>query len=1638
MAVKPWSLTYGEKSGFSQYFVFLLVLAGLPCVGVVVLWSSIGYGEDAFNVLDTGKGLSRPFFAISALVFLFLYFADFFWPPHLPGRYCILAVNDRQAGRCILAFALGLLVFSALFLAKTYPRVPIVVTVLCGPLLMMCLRGLTCPQDPYQKVGHDAIQSKTVDKHLTRLWTFVYAEKDANLFYSAAAAAFAISGVVTLVIWTVCFASSNRNGSKVTKGEMGLNLLAAPVFAGMANLAFSFFILIRVRMARAADNYDTSLFEIIHEGGSDLHREICQDAILVQYLQEHHILDDFRKPPVDAPLELGKQHACRMKILSKMLKVVGCSLLLLIGATYVVAELVVAASHIARLALDLFAILFVTFVVLAAIWFRRPFAHMWMRMQHLLLWRMTLGLASNNWVRAGVVTAVLPYAPVWLLFNSMKQDIRRCRGLDSMTASGSSEEKNERYITDRMAMVLESMQSWDWVSMTAKIYVWGFAMIGYVLFPKLLNVFLAWFISLVQGLNFYIIAVSALTLGLGLFLLPPVPGIPVYLFGGFLIAAACHPSDHGTGQPSPGAPNGFAFGVIIAICIGFLLKLLACVIQHKLIGEQLGSSCWVKQQVGVHKPFIRAVELVLSDRGYSMGKVGVLCGGADWPTSVLMGILRLPIVLHGWRLPIVVPCIMTGAFYVRRPESDFFKSAANLMLSATIFVHLALLVGAAWAIKEKLEQKHWEVSKPLLENVDLDWLDYRSHRLDQASALSIDAIPSGLLVLFKLGCLVVVLVGHAFCWVPTYFFTSFEVNSDIKTLIWLGSDGLFLDPGLGGICLAFLGFCCWAIYACWRRVQQRASRMFEAKELVQEEDAWKAQRRKQALEASTLCHEMSANLDIEAWKEPVACAEFDDAILAYDVENRLGDPHPLGQDRLRDACRSNRRVRVSPVTCHLESSRQGSNQLASVCENADAEAPTDYNASVAKPGPAPMGSILELHANEERKRKKQRLWIWVCTISLSLALQLFNIVFSDEQCFVKRVPFKEPDGPVDRFGYMLWRSPTLIASLVAASLVARFVDSRGRYQPSSKCHMSCWWYALSTLAQIHLWNQANWLKECKSEWSGDDDDVNAANLALAGSYLLLVITVGLFGVCGAMKVNQFKHVTPWHVKWCNRSVVYAVTCGVLSLVFYALWSVTGQPAFLLILFFLAFCSCYVFGCFCLWLGVRALLLSANAGLYAANDPYTSKCERLDIYEAARFLRFTAYATTGAFVGTFLAIPFIKSSMFLDWTSMGPIEHDFLYSCVRLLDVTLNVIAAAAMCRLVGKRTFVSLEDILGTVADAAAKVSEVNVHMVLHRSNICQEDLASWKQQFAGHIGTLDLNELYEVKSDFRHYRLGVTFEGLVRILQRIGFITKKRGAEGCCAPDKWDDSDWEYSKEYARDPKTDDWLDKIHGPIKPGGDHAMMNVLGYDACIYVKRWLKENECMDRSVLEAVLTKPEWADLRKYVGVATLFWSHLQSEPLLGLQSTLSTMSLYFKDCPNAAEAFIWCDIVNLRQCQSDFKVKCVIESVHCAGTLVASIDQALAYPKRSFCLVESFAAIVGGCTYKCVAYTSKNMLARDPVASQKAETRSKEAKEKIDQLIEETISFSALDAVMMDCIECGLASEMVTRSSHSSFKAIK
>merc|ERR1740129_2650112 len=145
--------------------------------------------------------------------------------------------------------------------------------------------------------------------------------------------------------------------------------------------------------------------------------------------------------------------------------------------------------------------------------------------------------------------------------------------------------------------------------------------------------------------------------------------------------------------------------------------LCACLGQYG-IGYAMGKSVKIQQLIHVDKPFTRAIEKILNRPGLDLGKVAVLVGGPDWPTSVTCGILQLNIgqMLLG-TVPVIIvlsPCVLAGAFLsladpgVQSHESTLagvFLALSSLMQGASMFEAMRTVTGV-------IVDKGEELSKP--------------------------------------------------------------------------------------------------------------------------------------------------------------------------------------------------------------------------------------------------------------------------------------------------------------------------------------------------------------------------------------------------------------------------------------------------------------------------------------------------------------------------------------------------------------------------------------------------------------------------------------------------------------------------------------------------------------------------------------------------------------------------------------------------------------------------------------------------------------------------------------------------------------------------------------------------------------
>ena len=264
--------------------------------------------------------------------------------------------------------------------------------------------------------------------------------------------------------------------------------------------------------------------------------------------------------------------------------------------------------------------------------------------------------SQSNFAKAMIIVLTLPIMPAFLILSAL---IRQARifGL-SMASSKREADVEFKYFTAAGWGMLRWLFSDVTAVFTWAAYIAMFYFICDVGVGKGAVLFLGWMISIMKEYSPAVVLVCFVFLGVGMFLLPPVPGPPVYLTGGVLLVGSMQEE------------FGFWGATIICVFVCWFVKLLSCALQQKMFGENLGSYVGVRYVVGINSKQMRAIRYCLMQPGLNPAKVAILCGGPDWPTSVLCGILRVP--LHESMIgtaPVLVLyltyTVMAGAFMLK-------------------------------------------------------------------------------------------------------------------------------------------------------------------------------------------------------------------------------------------------------------------------------------------------------------------------------------------------------------------------------------------------------------------------------------------------------------------------------------------------------------------------------------------------------------------------------------------------------------------------------------------------------------------------------------------------------------------------------------------------------------------------------------------------------------------------------------------------------------------------------------------------------------------------------------------------------------------------------------------------------------
>lgn len=347
------------------------------------------------------------------------------------------------------------------------------------------------------------------------------------------------------------------------------------------------------------------------------------------------------------------------------------------------------------------------------------------------------------------------------------------------------------------------------------------------------------------------LCIAFLAIGISMFLIPVIPGLPVYLFGGILIPTVNAPvtKDPETGELTI-VEYDFWFGFVTAVFLNFFLKMAAITLQQKGIGESLSHNKWVLKNVAVNTPTMKAVEMILKRPGMAMPKVVILCGGPDWPTSVLTGILRLSLVqmLIGSQ-PVMINVLLVtaaGAFKLRKDMSTQWGALASVALSLGVFWNLLLMVLATYYIQDTWESNYDSLKQKRKDHLELDFLDLVGEKQTEAIRKRTEWSQLTPCTQYQL------IISGGFMVFATYLMTqaqgmcwkAFEVTDDIAML-----DSSFLHPpGAFAIFLFILGCISLKVYFSWQTMVTKDEVAEIAKEMEKDKNRIMKQWADEALE----------------------------------------------------------------------------------------------------------------------------------------------------------------------------------------------------------------------------------------------------------------------------------------------------------------------------------------------------------------------------------------------------------------------------------------------------------------------------------------------------------------------------------------------------------------------------------------------------------------------------------------------------------------------------------------------------------------------------------------------------------------------------------------------------------------------
>jgi len=390
-----------------------------------------------------------------------------------------------------------------------------------------------------------------------------------------------------------------------------------------------------------------------------------------------------------------------------------------------------------------------------------------------------------------------------------------------------SDEETEPFardiFTSKTRQQINVMKTWDRAKVYTYAIYWGIAfMVLQVIVAKITVVFLSWLIEETSNLGLGFVTIIMVITGVIMFLLPPVPGVPVYLTLGIVLPAQGHNI------------MGWVGSIAYSVGVGLALKLFSSAIQQKMIGEQLSNFVKVRQFIGINSTLMKAMRLVLREDGLSVPKVAILIGGPDWPTSVLCGIMRLSVIqIMIGTIPIVfliIPTCATGSLLYMasletesgNPEFPWAGTVSAITASLTAIVQFGSMVVAAYYLEQTADKRSEELES-IEVDIEVKEADDRAEHLRKCylDVTEWSRMPTGakMLVRTSLACIIVssymVQIFASRCFVPHSLTDTIDGNLEGN------ATNLFLPLGWVAMILFLVSCVFLYIFQVWGKKQAK-------------------------------------------------------------------------------------------------------------------------------------------------------------------------------------------------------------------------------------------------------------------------------------------------------------------------------------------------------------------------------------------------------------------------------------------------------------------------------------------------------------------------------------------------------------------------------------------------------------------------------------------------------------------------------------------------------------------------------------------------------------------------------------------------------------------------------------------------